>query len=102
MLRKFLCTATILAIAPASHAICTQTNNTVGFLGLDNANGRIYVNVSGHSNQCGCSHFRFDPQATDTDMALSLLLSARMAGMKVRVDVSEQGACDAAFRVYIQ
>lgn len=87
----------------ASAQACTQNSNTVGLLGLDGSDGRIYVDVSGHDNGCGCNAFRFIPGTTNTTKAaLAVLLTARSAGKKVRVDLAEPANCNSASRVYVQ
>lgn len=87
----------------ASAQACTQNSNTVGLLGLDGSDGRIYVDVSGHDNGCGCNAFRFIPGTTNTTKAaLAVLLTARSAGKKVRVDLAEAANCNSASRVYVQ
>lgn len=87
----------------ASAQACTQKSNTVGLLGLDGSDGRIYVDVSGHDNGCGCNAFRFIPGATNnTKAALGILLTARSSGKKVRIDLVEAANCNSASRVYLQ
>ena len=87
----------------ASAQACTQNSNTVKLLGLDGGDGRIYVDVSGHDNGCGCNAFRFIPGATNTTKAaLAILLTARSSGKKVRIDLAEAANCNSASRVYLQ
>lgn len=83
---------------------CTQNYNTVGFVGMDGQvgdSGMLYVAVSGHNNGCNKNYFRFKASETDTDMALSILLAAKMAGKKVRIDLKNKDDRNSAYRVYI-
>lgn len=83
-------------------ALCVQTNNQVGLTGLDSANGIITARVTGHDNQCGCNEFRFQPTDTDVDAALSILITAKLSNIPVRIDVPNFNDCNSAFRVYLQ
>lgn len=86
-----------------TYAACTQTDNKLGSLvGLDSQGGMVYANVSSVSNQCACSSVRFKPNNTDVKMALSVLLSAKMAEKEVRVDLLDEGDCNSAYRVYVE
>lgn len=94
----------IMIVAPsfASAGACTQTNNKVGFVGLDSSGGSIYVDVSEHSDQCGCNYVRFLPENADTDKVLSILLAARLAEKRVRIDINNSESCNTGYRVYLQ
>jgi len=81
---------------------CVQNNNKVGLVGLDSPLGTVYAGVSEHDNKCGCASFRFTDANTDKDMALSILLAARMSQKKVRIDLLDSTNCDSAYRVYIE
>ena len=81
---------------------CAQTNNSIGLVGLDSPDGRLYANVNNHNNQCGCNDFRFAATSTDTKAALSILLSAKMANKKVRIDLSDDTDCSSAIKAYIE
>ena len=83
-------------------ASCAQTSNVIGLVGLGNPDGKIYAGVSGHNNQCGCDIFRFSAKSTDTKAALSILLSAKMANKKVRIDLSDDTDCDSAIKAYVE
>lgn len=83
---------------------CTQNNNTVGFVGMDGKvgdSGMVFVSLSGHNNGCEASYVRFKASETDVDMALSILLAARMADKKVRIDLKDKNDKNSAYRVYI-
>lgn len=74
-------------------------------VGLDSGgvDGLVYSGVSTSSTQtCNCTSVRFHPDRTNTDKALSILLAAKLAGKKVRVDLQEEGNCNTAYRVYMQ
>lgn len=105
MKRRALVMATLFAVATLSQealATCAQNNNKLGLVGLDSSNGIVYARVSDHDNACGCNEFRFMPDNTDTKMALSVLLSARVSSRRVRIDVLDPTNCNSAHRVYIQ
>ena len=101
----------LLAAVQNLYADCVQTNNTVSMLGMDSANGDVYVKISGGDGGCSCIDFRFlkngngtDP-GVDTSMAMSVLLTARETNQKVRIaahDAGTGGSCNTAFRVYLQ
>lgn len=92
-----------LACSEAISAMCTQYNNALnGLVGLDSGSGRLYAAVSSSSNECSCDQFRFKPEDTDVNMALSILLSAKMADKKVRIDLDDATDCNTAVRVYVQ
>ena len=83
-------------------AFCTQNNNKIGLVGLDSPDGMVFAAVGGHDNKCGCNAFRFQVKNTDTKMALSILLAARMSGKRVRIDAIDETDCNSAQRVYVQ
>lgn len=83
-------------------ANCIQNNNLVTFTGLDSKEGVIYASVSSHDDQCACSYVRFYPQNARTEMALSILMAAKLSETRVRIDLMEQGDCNTAYRVYLQ
>lgn len=86
-----------------ANSVCVQNNNELtGLVGLDGGNGLVYATTTSVNNECACARVRFRPENTDTDKALSILLSAKMANMKVRIDLLDENNCDSAFRVYIQ
>ncbi|AQT59185.1 hypothetical protein [Cellvibrio sp. PSBB023] len=81
---------------------CTQNNNSIGMVGLDHPSGTVYVSVTSSSGQCSCSTIRFTSANTDTKMVLSILLAAKMAEKKVRIDFLDINNCNSANRVYVQ
>lgn len=82
---------------------CVQNNNILsGLVGLDSSVGTIYASVSSSSNECSCTNVRFTEANTDTNAALSILLAAKMAEKKVRIDLLDKTNCNTAYRVYIQ
>lgn len=81
---------------------CTQDNNLIGLMGLDNSSGTIYMSVLSSSNQCSCTSVRFTAGNADTKMVLSILMAAKLAEKKVRVDLLDAKNCNSAYRVYIQ
>ena len=92
-----VCTQSTLA------ALCVQRHNTIGMVGLDSGqSGVVYASVSNHDDACGCNDYRFKPENTDTKSALSILLSAKVSGQAVRVDVQDSNDCNTAFRVYLE
>ncbi|TVZ37143.1 hypothetical protein P886_1484 [Alteromonadaceae bacterium 2753L.S.0a.02] len=100
---RFIMLALLFGIPGVAIAgTCAQSNNKVGFVGLDSAGGAIYVDVSEHSNQCGCNYVRFYPENSDTDKVLSILLAARLTEKRVRIDINDSNSCNSGYRVYIQ
>lgn len=82
---------------------CTQNNNELnGLVGLDSSSGTIYASISSNTNECSCTNVRFTEANTDTKSALSILLAAKMADKKVRIDLLDKTNCNTAYRVYIQ
>ena len=92
-----------LGLESVQAATCVQNDNTLsGLVGLDGSNGQVYAKIESTSSaHCGCTSVRFKHEFTDVNMALSLLLSAKIANQKVRIDLLNEGNCDSAFRVYI-
>ena len=80
---------------------CTQSNNKIGLVGVDHTNGTIYAGVSQHNNGCSCSSVRFTPANADEKSVLSVLLAAKLAEKKVRIDLKDNNNCNSAYRVYI-
>lgn len=101
VLKGLLFITLLLSSTLASSASCVQTNNSIGLIGLDGRN-IIYSGVSDHSNQCGCTNFRFKEIYTDHKVALSVLMSAKMSNKKVRIDILDETDCNSAYRVYVQ
>lgn len=91
-----------LCLASTVHAKCVQNNNTVTFTGLDDANGTIYASLRDSNNKCNCTEVRFKPENTNTEMALSILLTAKISKTKVRVDFLEENSCNTAYRIYLE
>lgn len=81
---------------------CMQQNNTIGMVGLDHPSGTIYVKVLSSSNECSCTGVRFTSANTDVEKALSILLAAKLADKKVRIDFLDANNCNSAYRVYLQ
>lgn len=97
----FVCMTIISVITWAE--TCTQNNNRMtSLVGLDSSSGVVYASVDSHSNECSCNNFRFKPENTETEMALSILLSAKLADREVRVDLLNADNCDTAYRVYVE
>ena len=93
----------MMATSFLTNAYCVQTGNELnGLVGLDSSTGNIYANTSSIKNQCSCSEVRFKVANTDTNMALGILLAAKMAGKTVRVDLNDPTDCNTASRVYIE
>lgn len=102
-MNKFLKITLLVALGVFSNMVlaCTQNNNSIGLVGLDHPSGTVYVNVIS-SGQCSCTTIRFKSENTDTKMALSILLAAKMADKKVRIDFLDANNCNSANRVYIE
>ncbi|NOU49339.1 hypothetical protein HG263_02095 [Pseudoalteromonas sp. JBTF-M23] len=93
---------TSLAFVPEAYAACTQNGNSLPKLvGLDGSDGKVYADIESSGNECNCKYVRFLPENTDTNKALSILLAAKMANKKVRIDLSTSENCNSAYRVYI-
>lgn len=54
------------------------------------------------SGQCSCATIRFTRANTYIKMVLSILLAAKMAEKKVRIDFLDVNSCNSAYRVYVQ
>lgn len=92
----------VLFFSTNVYAGCVQNYNELsGLVGLDNPNGTVYADVKSASKECGCTNVRFYPTGTNTEMALSILMAAKVAGKKVRIDISDEDNCNSAYRVYI-
>ena len=93
-----------LPLAQNAAAICSQFDNRVDFMGYDGSNLRLYVEVSGHDNNCGCSFFRFKEANLDIRVALAILLSARLMDQTVRIDVKDPAGpnCNEAVKIFLQ
>ena len=91
-----------LVLPMTGYSACTQLNNTVGFMGLDSKTGDIYLEVAGHDNNCQCNSYRFKSTNTETNKVLSILMAARFAKQKLRIDIDVPGDCNTADRVYLQ
>lgn len=96
----------LFLVSQASHGQCSQTNNVLsGLVGLDGGTNKVYAGVQSQKNECSCSLFRFKADTgigVDTNMALSILLSAKLADKKVRVDILDPEDCNSAYRVYVE
>ncbi|UTM58314.1 hypothetical protein L4174_005590 [Photobacterium sp. CCB-ST2H9] len=106
MMKKMMKLSLLLACTVYSQAslaeICSQNYNELpGLVGLDSASGNIYATTRSNTNECSCSEVRFTKENTDTDTALSILLAAKMANKKVRVDLKDKNDCNTAYRVYV-
>lgn len=98
---KSVLMAASLSFAHLAYADCTQTNNFLsGLVGLEGQDGALYADLVSAMAECSCATARFQPQHTDTKMALSILLSAKMAGKTVQVGFME--GCDTAYRLYME
>ena len=96
----------VIALSAYSQACaaetCSQNRNELnGLVGLDSRAKTVYASVLSSSNECACSSVRFLEANTDTKMALSVLLAAKMANKKVRVDLLDKNDCNSAYRVYV-
>jgi hypothetical protein len=84
-------------------AACTQNKNVLdGRVGLDSSNGTVYAVTNSTSNECSCVETRFTQANTDTQTALSILLSAKISSKKVRIDFLDGSNCNSAYRVYLE
>lgn len=93
----------ILGFTQNAFAMCTQNGNSLnGLVGLGSSGTLVYADVNSASNECGCDRFRFQSENTDIKIALSVLLSAKIADKKVRIDIKEPGNCNTATNVYLQ
>lgn len=105
-MKKLLLASAILLSCPFVYAdgSCTQYNNDVsqGLLGLDGADGALYITVKSVSNECACTAYRFKPSNTDVKSALSIALFARASNKKLRIDLINGADCNSAYRVYLQ
>ncbi|GAB2189333.1 hypothetical protein MAH1_09410 [Sessilibacter sp. MAH1] len=101
---KFVIAILLLTSSSLSQAYCSQTRNELeGLLGLDSTDGTIYTTVTKSNNECSCGDARFSPTFTPhTQEALSILLSAKLAGKTVRIDFEDPANCRSAARVYLE
>jgi len=97
-----LCIVVLSTANVFAASACVQADNKVGLVGLDNSNSTVYVSTPVSNNGCNCTNFRFSKVNTDTSMALSLLLSAKISGKSVRIDLLDETNCNSAYRVYLQ
>lgn len=82
---------------------CAQGNITLkGWVGLDSSSGTIYATLSSNNNKCPCNEVRFTEKNTDAKTALSILLAAKLADRKVRIDFLDKTNCNSGYRAYIQ
>ena len=96
-----LCATLFVSSSVFSGTACVQNNNAIGLVGLDSSGSTVFAATPSSNNECSCDHFRFLKANTDTSMALSILLSAKMGDKKVRIDLLEVGNCSSAYRVYL-
>lgn len=101
---KFLFLSTFFGFSQmAFAATCVQNNNVLnGWVGLDSPAGTIYAKTTSSSNECSCANVRFKPENTNTNMILSILLSAKIAGKEVRVDLIDGNDCNSGYQAYIE
>lgn len=93
----------MMAVSFLANASCVQTGNVLdGLVGLDSSTSTVYARTNSIKNQCSCSSVRFKFANTNTNMALSILLAAKMAGKTVRVDLNDPSDCNTASRVYVE
>jgi hypothetical protein len=91
-----------MLFANSAFALCVQNNNSLdGLLGLDSTGGNVFAAITSTTEECGCTQVRFKTANGDTKMALSVLLSAKLSGKTVRIDLVESGDCNSAYRVYL-
>ena len=103
MNRYFFIVLVFFLGASSVYASCTQySNKLTGLLGLGAGGTLIFADVSSNSNACSCAEVRFKPENTDINIALSILLAARLSGKEVRIDLKDAEDCDSANNVYIQ
>jgi len=102
-LAQFAFLSALIMCSPLSFAeTCTQNNNTLnGLVGLDGSS-TIYASISSSSNECSCTSVRFSETNADTKIALSILLAAKMANKKVRIDLLDKTNCNTGYRVFVQ
>ncbi|GAB2195974.1 hypothetical protein [Sessilibacter sp. MAH4] len=101
---KFVIAILLLTGSSLSQAFCEQNRNELnGLLGLDSNTGTIYATITKSNNQCSCTQARFSSTVTPhTQEALSILLSAKLAGKTVRIDFADPTDCNTATRVYLE
>lgn len=106
MIKLLRYAAVIFALGNASTSMaeeCQLKNSSVGFLGSDGSDGKVFVALTERSGDtCDCRNIRFYENAVDTDKVLSLLLAARAASLPVQVDVKDSTDCNSGFRVFIE
>jgi len=101
---KFLSLVVLLmSFSQMIYAACSQNNNELtGLVGLDSSAGSVYAVTTSSSNECSCTAVRFSQVNTDTKMALSILVAAKMTNKKVRIDILDATDCNSGYRVYLQ
>ena len=81
---------------------CTQYDNVLSMVGYDYGE-HIFVSFKSESpKSCNCSSVRFSKERTDTDKILAIVMAAKLANAKVRVDFELAGDCNSGKRAYIQ
>jgi hypothetical protein len=82
---------------------CVQTKNELPhLLGLDDVNDTVYASISSSENQCNCKEVRFAKHRTNPQMALSILLAAKLSNRTVRIDFEDGMNCNSAYRIYLE
>ena len=71
-------------------AAASLTNLSVGLTGMEGNGTGVYVGISPNLNSCKNGGIYFQDPA-ELDKALSIALSAKMAGKTVRIDVTQPG-----------
>jgi hypothetical protein len=101
---KLISVTAFLSFALVSSSVfaqCSQSNNEISLMGVESSKV-IYAELGSHSNECSCNHARFNVDDVDTDKVLSLLMSAKLSGNRVRIDFLDVQSCDGAVSVYLQ
>lgn len=101
-LKKALIIPAVLYSAFSWSEGCAQYDNVLSMVGYDYGEN-IFVSFKEESpKSCNCSSVRFSNTRTDTDKILAIVMAAKLANAKVRVDFELAGDCNSGKRAYIQ
>lgn len=95
--------AAMLGASSYVTAFCTQNGNHISKVGIDGSTNALVVNISSYAEDknCNCSEIQFHPDVTDTDKILSVVLTGKMMGRSIRMDLNDFPNCNSGYRAYI-
>jgi len=100
-MNKILLFSLCCMLSSPGFAYCSQQGTVLGKVGIDERKVVAEVLEVSTTRDCGCRAVVFDDARTDSGMAMSILLTAKMVDKQVRIDFADGPICDAGIRVYI-